>query len=248
MNKMNVNTSMTAERSVGGVLGGMGPIATVVFLDRVIANTEVCREQDHVDLVVSQRSSTPDRTAAILGSGSSPLPQLTADAQMLEAAGAKFLVIPCNTASYFAPSIAESVSIPVVSIVNATLDEVCRRGGNRVGLLATDGTFAANVYADAAQQRGLEIVAPLPEVQRRVMSVIYDDVKVGRRVEQHVFDELIAHLVDCGADTVVCGCTEISVLYRDLDCPHYVVDSIESLARATVTRAGGKLREASVIE
>lgn len=236
---------MTQERKVGGVLGGLGPQATVLFMQRVIDNTEVEIEQDHVDLIVTQRSSTPDRTASIFGRGPSPAPRLRADAQLLQAAGADFLVMPCNTASWFKQDIKAAVQIPVLSIVNETIRTVRSHqpGATTLGLLATDGTLDSKVYGEAVSNAGFSLVTPTARFQDRTMSLIYDNVKVGKPVNQADFTAVIDHLLeDCGADCVVLGCTELSVLYNQFDTPSVVFDSTESLARATVTYAGARLR------
>lgn len=234
----------TATRTTGGVLGGLGPLATAQFLTFVLDNTAVEVEQDHVDLVVSQRSSTPDRTAAILGTGPSPAPQMAADAQMLEQAGAAFIVIPCNTASNFIGAVEQAVTIPVVSIVEETLDEVQRRNpdATTVGLMATDGTIKAGVYHDAAAKRGLTVVLPDADLQAEVMDMIYQGVKIGRNVPESRFRRAIERLHANGADVVVTGCTELSVLYAQYrPTDSYLVDSLEVLARRTVALAGASL-------
>lgn len=234
----------TTPRRTAGVLGGLGPLATVQFLSFVIDNTVVEVEQDHVDLMVSQRSSTPDRTAAIMGAGPSPAPRMAADATLLEGAGADFVVIPCNTASTFIGAVEEAVKVPVVSIVGETLDEVLRRepAARSVGLMATDGTLAARIYHDAAAERGLEVVEPTEEAQQRIMAMIYDGVKVGRNVSRAEFFGRIEELRDAGAEVVVTGCTELSVLCARFGVRGgHVVDSLTTLARRTIELAGGRL-------
>lgn len=235
----------TPTRVTGGVLGGLGPLATAQFLMAVLDNTEVMVEQDHVDLIVSQRSSTPDRTAAIMGTGPSPAPRMAADAAMLEAAGAAFIVIPCNTASNFLDSVEEAVDIPVVAIVDETVQAVKARvpGARRMALMATDGTIRSCVYQQAAADRGLEVILPSEDLQRRIMAMIYEGVKVGLPVPEAELLACVEELRAIGADAVVAGCTEISVLCAQYSpMPPYVVDSLEVLARRTVELAGARLR------
>jgi aspartate racemase len=228
-----------------GVLGGLGPAATVHFMQRLVDHTDAHRDQDHVDLLVWQHGSIPDRTAFLLGRGESPEPALVADAVALERAGARFIAIPCNTAVVWVEQMRAAVSIEVLDTVAETVAAAARAvpGLERLGVLATDGTLLAGTYAVAAAEAGVELLTPSPEVQREVMSIIYDGVKAGMPVSRKRFDAVVDHLRGQGAQAVALGCTELSVLHEDLgiDDPT-VVDSIDALARRVVVRAGAPLR------
>jgi aspartate racemase len=228
-----------------GVIGGLGPAATVHFMARVVDLTEAARDQDHVDMLVWQHGSIPDRTAFLLGEGESPESALVADAVALERAGARFVAIPCNTAVVWVEQMRAAVSIEVLDTVVETVAAARRAvpGLRRLGLLATDGTVRAGTYAAAAASAGVDLVLPEPEVQREVMTVVYDGVKAGVPVPGPRFDRMVEHLRERGAEAVALGCTELSVLAEDLgvDDPT-VVDSIDALARAVVRRAGAALR------
>jgi len=238
--------SVSADRDEPvGVLGGLGPAATVHFLHRVVQLTDAHRDQDHVDLIVWQHGSIPDRSAFLLGHGESPEPVLVADAVALERAGARFIAIPCNTAVVWVAQMRAAVSIEVLDTVAVTVVAARRAvpGVQRLGVLATDGTLLAGTYAAAAADAGLELLTPTGDMQREVMSVIYDGVKAGNPVSRRRFDALVDHLRARGAEAVALGCTELSVLHEDLgvDDPT-VVDSIDALARRVVARAGAPLR------
>ncbi|MFS0706149.1 aspartate/glutamate racemase family protein [Cellulomonas sp. 179-A 9B4 NHS] len=232
-----------------GVIGGVGPAATVSFLDLVVRHTDAGRDQDHVDMVVLQHASIPDRTAYILGdSAEDPGPVMAADARRLEALGVDFVVVPCNTAHHFTDEMAAAVTVPVLSIVHETVDEVAGRPGtSSVGLLATSGTLASGVYQRAAGERGLTVLEPDADDQRVVMSLIYDQVKAGRPADVDALRGVAARLADRGADVVVLGCTELSVvaLEHDLLAEPLFVDSLDVLARRTVVRSGRRLRDAA---
>ena len=229
-----------------GVIGGVGPAATVCFLDLVVRHTAAERDQDHVDLVVLQHATIPDRTAYILGrSDDDPGPVMAADARRLERLGVGFVVIPCNTAHHFTDEVAAAVEVPVLSIVDETVDEVATRAGvARVGVLATSGTLSAQVYQRAIEARGLAAVVPDDADQDVVMGIIYDQVKAGRPADVAALHAVADRLQERGADVVVLGCTELSVVaaeHRLLDDARYV-DSLDVLARRTVERAGHPLR------
>ncbi len=228
-----------------GVIGGLGPAATVHFLHRVVQLTEAHRDQDHVDLLVWQHGSIPDRTAYLLGHGDSPEPVLVADAVALERAGARFVAVPCNTAVVWVEQMRAAVSIEVLDTVAETVAaaQAAVPGLRRLGVLATDGTLLAGSYAAAAAAAGVEVLVPGAEVQREVMSIIYDGVKAGMPVPRSRFDAVVDHLRERGAEAVALGCTELSVLHGELgvDDPT-VIDSIDALARRVVQRAGATLR------
>ena len=228
-----------------GVLGGLGPAATVHFMARVVELTEAHRDQDHVDLLVWQHGSIPDRSAFLLGHGESPEPVLVADAVALERAGARFIAIPCNTAVVWVEQMRAAVSIEVLDTVAETVAAAQRAvpGLTRLGVLATDGTLLAGTYAAAAAAAGLELLTPSPDVQQEVMSIIYEGVKAGESVSRERFDAVVGHLRDQGAEVVALGCTELSVLHEDLGVEDpTIIDSIDALARRVVLRAGAPLR------
>ena len=228
-----------------GVIGGLGPAATVHFLHRVVQLTDAHRDQDHVDLLVWQHGSIPDRTAFLLGHGESPEPVLVADAVALERAGARFVAIPCNTAVVWVEAMRAAVSVEVLDTVAETVAaaQVAVPGLSRLGVLATDGTLLAGTYAAAAAAAGVEVVTPEPDVQREVMSIVYDGVKAGRPVPRSRFDAVVDHLRRRGAEAVALGCTELSVLHGALGITDpTVVDSIDALARRVIIRAGAPLR------
>lgn len=232
-------------RSLVGVVGGVGPLATAYFLARVVRLTDAATDQEHVDLVVHQRASIPDRTAFLLGrSTDDPGPVMAACARDLVRLGAETVVLPCNTAEPFLPQVEAAAGVPVLGIVAATVAAAAARvpGLRRVGVLATDGTLAARTYHDELARAGLEAVVPGPEDQAAVMAVIYEQVKAGRPADVAALAAVADRLVAAGAGCVALACTELSVLHDELvtTTPHVVVDSVDSLARVTVLRAGAR--------
>lgn len=229
-----------------GVIGGVGPMATVYFCELVLSMTYAERDQDHANMIILNHAGIPDRTAFICGAGGdSPLPYMIADAKSLEDVGARFIVIPCNTAHYFFDEVAASVSIPVLNIVMETVLEAKRRikGLERLGILATDGTLVTKTYELAARELNIECVTPDEDVQEQVMSLIYDDVKAGKKVDGKKLCGFIDHLRQKGCQCVVLGCTELSVAKKECGmCDDDVLDSLEVLALRTIERCGRKIR------
>ncbi|ACZ30905.1 aspartate racemase [Xylanimonas cellulosilytica DSM 15894] len=236
-----------------GVLGGVGPLATAYFLQRVVVSTQADRDQDHVDLVVLNHATVPDRTAFVLGtSPEDPGPVLARDAARLEGFGAELLVMPCNTAHYFTQQVLEAITVPFVSIIDVTVEAALARvpGLTAVGLLATAGTVASRVYHDAFAARGVEVLTPDDDGttgdQAIINAVIYDQVKAGLPADADALRAVAARLVERGAGVVVLGCTELSVAAVDHDLLDEApfLDSMDQLVRATITRAGHRVRTA----
>lgn len=230
-----------------GVIGGMGPLATDVFYRMVIDNTKAERDQDHIDMMILSHSSMPDRTAAIKsGMTADVIDKLRGDAVFLEKAGARCIVIPCNTSHSFLPEIESAVSIPVINMISeaakAAADR-CGGPGAKVGVMGTDGTVKMGLYQKALKAEGLDPVIPSEENQKRVMGIIYDGVKAGRPVDPLDFEKIEAEFISKGCDCAVLGCTELSS-YRVIEgLSEYFVDAMEAAARAAIAECGKELKQ-----
>ena len=229
-------------RRAVGVIGGVGPMATVYYMQRVIEMTKADSDQEHINMLVLNDCDIPDRTAFITGrSSEDPLSVMIEDAKKLEDAGCDFVVIPCNTAHYFYDELQESVQIPVVNIVEETIRYAKARVQDLscVGIMATTGTIVTGTYQKYAENAGLSSVIPDEDGQEALMSIIYDGVKAGKPVSRAQFDAIADSLRERGAQCLILGCTELSVLKRDLSINDPdVLDSIDVLAAETVRRSG----------
>lgn len=143
-----------------GILGGMGPLATADLFRRIVERTPARRDQDHPRIIIYNNPKIPDRTAFILGNGPDPRPELIASAKKLESWGADFIIMPCNTAHFFAETIQRAINIPLVSMIEETAKKIESMGLRKVGLLATDGTIKGMVYHRALLKRGIHIAVP----------------------------------------------------------------------------------------
>jgi aspartate racemase len=220
-----------------GVLGGMGPDATVDFMSKVIALTPADTDQDHVRMLVDHNPTVPNRQDAILGDGEDPGPEMAAMAKRLEAAGADFLVIPCNTAYVFQQHIVDAVDIPLVSIIDETINalpEEC----SRVGLLATDGCLKARVYQDALASKDMISIEPDAEDMQELMGLIYA-IKAGDTgaAIADTMRALAEELTSQGAQAIVAGCTEIPLVLDNSMLNVPLISSTDVLAEITVQLA-----------
>ena len=233
-----------------GVLGGMGPEAGASFLVRIIRETAAGRDQDHVPVILYSVPQVPDRTAAVLRGGPSPVPALRRGLAALRAAGADFAVMPCITAHHFFGRLDAGSPLPLVSLVDETVAAVrrLRPAPERIGLLATDGTVRSGVLARAFAAAGIGIVVPSARDQRRVMTAIYGKkgIKAGSlEGPRAVLLEVAAGLVARGARAVLAGCTEVPLVLGPDDLAVPLTDPLTIGARAAVRRAGAKLRPES---
>jgi len=221
-----------------GVIGGMGPDATVDFMAKVIAATPAGTDQDHVHLLVDQNPKVPNRQAAQAGTGEDPGPVMASMAKGLEQAGAGFLVMPCNMAHAFAQPIRDAVSIPLVSIIDVAVD-ACRQYED-IGILTTPGCLDAGLYQEALGAAGLTAVLPDDAEVADLMRLV-TAIKGGDRSEPIArgMQALASALVQRGAKAIIAGCTEIPlVLTPDrLNVP--LVSSTDVLAEITVAIATG---------
>lgn len=231
-----------------GILGGLGPLATVYFANMIVEMTEAEKDQDHIPMVILNDAQIPDRTAYILGeSEESPLPKMKEDARKLENAGCDVIVIPCNTAHYFFDEIAKEVRIPLINILEETV-KACREqnpGLKKIGVLATRGTIETDSYKRFTDQYGIGYVVPGEEDQASLMNIIYNEVKAGKEVDILEFMRIIGDMVKAGSDAVVLGCTELSIINRDYHLTQRhrnIVDSMEVLARRSIRFCGKKVK------
>lgn len=226
-----------------GILGGMGPLATVDCYRKIIAATPASRDQDHLHVIIDADPTIPDRTAALLEGGPDPTPQLVAAARRLERAGADFLIVPCNTAHAFLDRVQAAIGIPIVSMIEETARraEHTVRPNATVGLLATSGTIAAGLYQAALSSRGLSVAVPESSDQERVMVAI-GRVKAGRL--DHETRELVQavaqRLLEGGAEALILGCTELPLVLDHVALPVPLLDPTRILAEAAVAIALGE--------
>jgi len=223
-----------------GILGGMGPEATIDLFYKIIKFTPAEKDQDHLRIIIDNNPKIPDRTAAILGKGEDPLPALQESAKNLEKAGADFIIIPCNTAHYFLPLIQESVKIPILNMIQETAKETQKRIPQikKVGLLASIGTYKTEIYHQQFKKYNIEVISPEERDKEEVMKIIYA-VKAGNLSEEIKKNILIIaqKLIDKRAEAIIAGCTEIPLILKEGDVPVPIIDPTQVLAKIAVQKA-----------
>ena len=233
------------DKPVLGILGGVGPLATALLMRMVIEKTPAQADQEHIPMIVFNDPQIPDRTAHILDrSKPDPLPEMARVARWLAEAGADFIAIACNTAHFYYDGIAAAVDIPVLNIMEETAQAVCSSAPEvrRVGLMATEGTVASGVFETYFERRSVSLVVPEARDQQLLNELIYEKVKANRPYDPLELLNVARRLRGRRCDAVVVGCTELSVVFRDLaptERPSWLHDSLDVLAARCVEVARG---------
>ena len=223
-----------------GVIGGMGPAATLDFCGRVLALTPASADQDHLRLIVDNNPHVPDRNKAIAGQGPSPAPVLAAMARGLKGAGADLLVMPCNTAHAFAAEVRAATDLPFIDIIETTAAAALAAmpGLRRAGVLGAAGCLDAGLYQAAFRARGVEALVPTGGLRERFMTLLYA-IKTGHTGPKATAEmaAIAGVLVDQGAEAIIAGCTEVPLVLGAGDLAVPLVNSTDALALATIAAA-----------
>ena len=226
-----------------GIIGGLGPMATAYFMQLVIEMTEAATDQEHIPMIIYNCPQIPDRTKYMLGlSEENPAPFIAECGRKLEADGADIAAIPCITAHAMHEQIQDEVKIPIIHAIKEVVKYLRERGISKVALEATDGTVQVGVFQKELESAQIEVILPSEKSQAKVMSIIYDNVKAGIPVNMQAFEEVENELLGNGAEMIILGCTELSMVKRDYKLRHCYLDAMEVLARAAVKECG-KLRK-----
>lgn len=242
-----------------GLIGGLGPAATVDLYDKIVRATPAKIDQEHIKLVVEQNPQIADRTACLLHDGADPTLAMYGCARRLEKAGCDAVIIPCNTAHAFIPYLERHLGIPFINMQVATMEEIKAKFGGeaRIGLLATSGTVQTGIYSDKAKALDMPLFVPDEDHQARVMAAIYGPkgAKAGF-TDGECRDDLVSaaeYLVktyDCNC--LILGCTELPLILHECDdfaCAGKtvsIVDPTSALARKVVKTAEKAFEERGV--
>lgn len=230
----------TFQKTVG-ILGGMGPEATVDLMHRVIRATVATDDCDHIHLVVDNNPQVPSRIKALIEkTGQDPLPCLQDMARKLEAWGVDFLAMPCNTAHYYHAGIQSVVSIPLLDMIGFSVATARKDSpqARTAGILASSAVLDLGLYDRELAARNLDPLHPEIEPQQRLMQAIRS-VKTGNygRFEHTALQAATDNLLARGAEVILIACTELSLLAGQLEVPVRCYDTAQILAEAIVQKA-----------
>lgn len=222
-----------------GIIGGLGPLATVDFFEKIVRNTPVTRDQDNVPILIYNNPQVPDRTEAILRGGESPVPAIVKTAQTLEAMGADFLCLPCNTSFYFYEEIQSQIQIPLLHIADLTVAAIKKMLDSKVCVLGTEGTLKSRIYQDKLDDKNIPYVDIDENLTQMLHHLIYDVVKKNHfDIDITPFKNALQNMVDeHGVDTFVLACTELPILFERFDLKFNTIDPTTILALEVIRLA-----------
>ncbi len=224
-----------------GVIGGLGPVATAHFLERIATMTDAGRDQEHLELIVMDIPTIPDRTAYILGKAAeNPVAPMITLGRQLKSMGANVVAIPCVTAHCFHEKLQTQIGLPVIHGVRSMLPML--EGVRKVGLLATDGTLQSGIFQQVLEPKGIELIVPAPTNQQSLMNLIYRQIKAGLLPDERQFCKIRNQLWSDGADVIILGCTELSLLKKGCHPDEKILDVLEVLARESILSCGKKVK------
>lgn len=230
------------QRKILGVVGGMGPQATQCFYQDIIDNTLASKDQEHIDMVIINHASMPDRTKAIIsGKTEVVFSKLAGDVQKLMAFGVDYIAMPCNTSHYFIDKLKAQNNIEFIDMIEETAKVIKSRNISKVGLMATNGTVTSQIYEIKMKKYGIDVILPSKERQADVMTIIYDQIKAGNQPCVQTFDRVSDELKSLGADAIVLGCTELSYYSELYKLGGFFVDAQKVLVRKSIELCGGRL-------
>ncbi len=228
-----------------GILGGMGPMATQLLYRMIIENTKASSDQEHIDMIILNHATIPDRTASIKsGNTEEIISVLSCDIKMLAENGCTRIAIPCNTSHYFYDTLQSRTSVPIINMISSAIEDVKSRkpDAEKIAILATDGTVFSDIYRKECTSLGLEAIYPDREHQKIVMDIIYNQIKSGEKGNPEDFAKIDSHIRALGADSAILACTELSCYRENHSLSDFYIDALESLCKKSIVLCGGTLK------
>ena len=218
-------------------------MATAYYLELVVKMTEAKSDREHVPMIVFNHPDVPDRTDYILGrSKDSPLDAIVPIGKTLVSLGVEIISIPCITAHYFYDDILSRIGIPVINMLKETANYLKANQIDRVGIMATDGTIQAGFFTEELEKQGIRVYIPGEKSQKKVMSIIYDDIKANKPYDIDGFKLVEQELREAGAQVIILGCTELSLIKKDGQTGPGFLDAMEVLAIKSIELSGASVK------
>ncbi len=219
-----------------GIIGGMGPLATVKFFEKLVELVPAEKDQDHPRILIDSNPKIPDRTNAIFGNGPSPVPSIVRTAFGLKNCGVDFLAIPCVTAHHYFEEIQKAVDIPIIHMIRETAEKYRSNfSGKRAGLLATSGTLRTKIFQNFSPP--MSFIIPDQDTQTNfVMKAIYGVKSEGLAGSKTLILKACEKLISDGAELIIAGCTEVPIILKPEDISVPLLDPLTVLAEVCVKR------------
>ena len=229
-----------------GILGGMGPEATIDLFRCIVEETHASCDEDHIHILVDCNPKMPSRQDAILNGGPSPVPAMVETAKNLQRAGADCIILGANTAHYFFDSVASQVPVPFLHIIDEAVKDLLRQvpHGKKAGVLATSAAMKVGLYQKSCEKFGIQVLPVSPQLQESIHNAIFDFKYHGLTPQnQGAMVKAAETLISQGADALIFGCTEIPLILAGCSFSVPAIDPNRSIARAAVAFAKGTGQE-----
>ena len=228
-------------KKILGIIGGMGPMATVDLFAKIVSFTDAHKDSEHIHILIDNYPQIPDRTTAIQIGSNLPAKYLIESAERLERQGADFIIIPCNTSHYFLNEVKAAIKIPIINMIEETAKALANDGVKSVGIMATDGILYTHMYEKYLELYNIKAVIPSNEIQKEIMSIIYDEVKAGKKAHPERITSWLDNMTESGVDGFILGCTELPIAFSKFT-KYKFYDCTEILAKSAIKYAGYKIK------
>lgn len=228
-----------------GVIGGMGPLATVKLFEKIVLLTDAQSDQEHVHIIIDNNTLISDRSTYILAGGEDPRNELISSAKKLQDMGADFLIMPCNTAHYFYDEVVDNISIPFLNMIEETARYIIENHKDikSIGLLATEGTYNTGVYDKTFNKYGLNIIIPSLQKQAYIMELIYNIKKGIHQDNLEGYYKAMEEIREQNVDHFIMGCTELSVALQLYNLKGNYIDAMDVVAKKAIEYSGSKVKK-----
>lgn len=229
-----------------GVIGGLGPIATAYFYELLIKMADTIRDQEHIETIIYSKPSIPDRTDYIMGrSMENPVVPMIEIGNRLVSMGADFIAIPCITAHYFHERLSREIKAPIIHLIKEIVKYLKINGVNTVGIMATEGTIYSGLFQKELMAEDIMPILPSKHHQNYVTELIYKDIKSSGPPHMEKFYGVAEELKLQGAQVIILGCTELSLIKRDYAIGPDFIDAMEVLSLCALSMSGAKVKAES---
>lgn len=225
-----------------GILGGMGPLCTAIFYQKLVKNTKANKDQDHIPTFIVSDPQIPDRTQSILDGKDEDilLGKVKDDLKILENHGVDNIAIPCNTMHYYYDTFKKYTNINIINMVEETILFCKEKNIDNIGVLGTLATTSCGIYEKYAKESGINVVNLDEETKSKIMDTIYK-IKATNQTSHPEFIELIKNLKDTKVDALILACTELSLI-DNLDKLDYVIDAMDILAYKSIVKSDFEIK------
>lgn len=210
----------------------------------VVKMTDARFDYEHIPMIIYNKPSIPDRTSFILGkSKDNPFIKMCQIGKTLAVHGVDYIAIPCVTAYFFYKDLSNEIDIPIIDMIDETAIHLKENRIHRVGIMATDGTIAGGFLKRGLEKYGIEVALPSADRQKLLMNIIYKGIKANKSFNMEDFNAVKKELLNADVETIILGCTELSIIHRNYDIGHRFLDAMEVLARKSVLLCNGRLKK-----